>query len=369
MNPDPRDGEITLDVSRLSSEDNAPDMIEFQVIDTGIGISADNLPKVFDDFMRVQDTSGDRPEGTGLGLGIARQLVKLMKGTIGVESELGEGSLFWVRLPLPAAKVAVNPKPKSIATPVTAAATSPARALEILMVEDNATNRVVLEGMLTGDGHKVHLACDGIEGVEAAQKQRFDLILMDISMPRMDGREATLHIRASQGPNARTPIVALTAHVRTEDRGDLEKMGFDRVETKPLRRDALRAILAQTETAAATTTDTPCHVDPSYMKQLRTALPQDRIDRLLVEFETEGVAILDDLNRDNPLSGTDLADRIHKLAGTAAATGGLALQALLGRAESALRGGDAEAAQSAMLAMPDLLQETLRQLNSDNRAG
>ncbi|WP_296630405.1 ATP-binding protein [Roseovarius sp.] len=363
-----RDGEITLDVSRLSSEDNAPDMIEFQVIDTGIGISADNLPKVFDDFMRVQDTSGDRPEGTGLGLGIARQLVKLMKGTIGVESELGEGSLFWVRLPLPAAKVTAGQRPKVNAAPVVAPPI-PARALDILVVEDNATNRVVLEGMLAGDGHKVYLACDGIEGVEAAQKQRYDLILMDISMPRMDGREATLHIRASQGPNARTPIVALTAHVRAEDRGDLEKMGFDRVETKPLRRDALRALLAQTETTAVAKADKPCHVDPSYMEQLRAALPQDRIDRLLVEFETEGTAILDDLKRDTPLSGTDLADRIHKLAGTAAATGGLALQALLGRAESALRGGDTGAAQSAILAMPDLLQETLRQLNCHNRAG
>ncbi|EDM31044.1 multi-sensor hybrid histidine kinase [Roseovarius sp. TM1035] len=362
-----RDGEITLDVSRLSSKDTEPDMIEFQVIDTGIGISADNLPNVFEDFMRVQDTTGDRPEGTGLGLGIARQLVKLMKGTIGVESELGEGSLFWVRLPLPAASAVVGPKPRAIVAP--APVSAPLRALDVLVVEDNATNRVVLEGMLTGDGHKVHLACDGIEGVDCAQIRRFDLILMDISMPRMDGREATLHIRASQGPNARTPIVALTAHVRAEDRGDLKNMGFDRVETKPLRREALRALLMQIGSAPSAPVDQPCHVDPSYMEQLRVALPQDRIDRLLVEFEAEGEAILDGLNRDAPLSGTDLADRIHKLAGTAAATGGLALQALLGRAESALRGGDTAEAQTAILALPDLLQETLRQLNGHNRAG
>ncbi|MAN98617.1 MAG: hybrid sensor histidine kinase/response regulator [Roseovarius sp.] len=362
-----RDGEITLDVTRLPSTDNEPDMIEFQIIDTGIGISSENLPKVFDDFMRVQDTTGDRPEGTGLGLGIARQLVKLMKGTIGVESEVGEGSLFWVRLPLPAAAVSIAPEPKAVAdVPQTH---TPARALDILVVEDNATNRVVLEGMLKGDGHRVHLTSDGIEGVEAAQKQRFDLILMDISMPRMDGREATLHIRASQGPNARTQIVALTAHVRAEDRGDLEKMGFDRVETKPLRREALRALLGQIDSTADAPADKPCHVDPVYMEQLRAALPQDRIDRLLIEFETEGAAILGDLKRDDPLSGTDLADRIHKLAGTAAATGGLALQALLGRAESALRGGDAEAAETAISALPSLLQETLRQLNSHNRAG
>lgn len=361
-----RDGEITLDVTRLPATHTEPDMIEFQVIDTGIGISRDNLPKVFDDFMRVQDTTGDRPEGTGLGLGIARQLVKLMKGAIGVESELGEGSLFWVRLPLPDAVVAAAPEPMAVATPPQPH--TPVRALDILVVEDNATNRIVLEGMLTGDGHKVHLTCDGIEGVEAAQKRRFDLILMDISMPRMDGREATLHIRASQGPNARTPIVALTAHVRAEDRGDLEKMGFDRVETKPLRREALRALVAGIESTAGAPSDKPRQVDPIYMEQLRIALPQDRIDRLLVEFETEGTAILDDLKRDDPLTGTDLADRIHKLAGTAAATGGLALQALLGRAESALRGGDTKAAETAISALPSLLHETLRQLNEYNRA-
>jgi CheY-like chemotaxis protein len=191
---------------------------------------------------------------------------------------------------------------------------------------------------------------------------------MDISMPRMDGREATLHIRASQGPNARTPIVALTAHVRAEDRGDLEKMGFDRVETKPLRREALRALVAGIESTAGASSDKPRQVDPIYMEQLRIALPQDRIDRLLVEFETEGTAILDDLKRDDPLTGTDLADRIHKLAGTAAATGGLALQALLGRAESALRGGDTKAAETAISALPSLLHETLRQLNEYNRA-
>lgn len=360
-----RNGQITLDVCRMPEDARNADMIEFRIIDTGIGISADNLPKVFDDFMRVQDASGDRPEGTGLGLGIARQLVKLMKGMIDVESELGKGSLFWVRLPLPAA-AAASAKPKPEATPTLQ--TIPARACDVLVVEDNSTNQIVLEGMLTGDGHKVRLACDGVEGVACAQEQRFDLILMDISMPRMDGREATLHIRASQGPNARTPIVALTAHVRPENRGDLAAMGFDRVETKPLRREALRALLAQIASSPAPAPDKPCHVDLSYLEQLRAALPQDRIDRLLIEFESEGEAILKDLDREPPLAGADLADRIHKLAGTAAATGGLGLQKLLGQAETALRSGDEAAARHAILALPEYLHETLRQLNAHKRA-
>lgn len=360
-----RDGEITLKVARLCSAEDGESIVEFQVADTGIGISKADLPNVFDDFMRVQDISGDRPEGTGLGLGIARQLVTLMSGTIGVESELGQGSLFSVRLPLPAVTrpITASETPQ----PVTPDAHETNRKLSILVVEDNSTNSLVLESMLTSDGHAVQLACDGVEGLERAESDKFDLILMDISMPRMDGIEATRRIRAGAGPNAKTPVVALTAHVRTEDRRDLRNAGFDRVETKPLRREALRAAINQTATTTASPeTSSPC-VDPTHLTQLRAALPQHRIDQLLAEFETEGAAILEELSRADLRAKTKLADRTHKLAGTAASTGALALQALLGRVEAALRTGDETAAKAATAALPDLLTKTLSQLKDDTR--
>lgn len=360
-----RDGEIALEVTRIGATEHAQDIVEFQVTDTGIGISDDDLPRVFDDFMRVQDTSGDRPEGTGVGLGIARQLVKLMNGAIGVESELGEGSMFWVRLPLPKATDVTSQKEKP--QPAPPASTSPIRALTILVVEDNATNRLVLESMLTGDGHTVHLACDGVEGLEKADEMEFDLILMDISMPRMDGRETTRRIRTGRGPNAKAPIVALTAHVRAEDRDQLLEIGFDRVESKPLRREILRALLNQTATAIDQPAERSGCVDPTYLEQLRAALPQERIDRLLTDFESEGAMILQDLNQRDKMTQKELADRIHKLAGTAAATGALTLQALLGRTETSLRTGDQTTAETAIAALPRLLQATLKQLNDNNR--
>lgn len=360
-----KDGEITLDVTRHDPSQSGLDEVEFQVTDTGIGISETDLPKVFDDFMRVQDISGDRPEGTGLGLGIARQLVKLMKGNIGVESELGEGSLFWVRLPLPPATgVVAAPEPSHVPLPPRKKSD---RTLNILVVEDNATNRLVLESMLTNDGHKVQLACDGMEGLECAAAEQYDLILMDISMPRLDGRESTRRIRASRGPNSKTPIVALTAHVRAEDRGDLEAAGFDRVETKPLRREALRAVINQTATQGVSSADTTYCVDSTYLTQLRSALPQERIDRLITEFEAEGSAILVALNQQDRRSDNDLADHIHKLAGTAASTGALRLQALLGLTEVTLRTGDESTIATTSVAIPELLQATLAQLKEHNQ--
>jgi K+-sensing histidine kinase KdpD len=189
-------GRISLECEVLSTRDEEA-MTEVRVIDTGIGIPQDDIGRIFEDF-ETRDISYSRKSGgTGLGLGIARRIVTALGGDIGAESSPGEGSLFWVRLPLvitqkPEEQVAIRLGGKA-----PAASTSP---LDVLVVEDNAINRAVARELLQSDGHRVTEAVDGAEGVRLAALHPFDLILMDISMPRMDGRQATAAIRAGGGP-------------------------------------------------------------------------------------------------------------------------------------------------------------------------
>ena len=182
--------------------------MELRVIDTGIGIEEADQARVFEDFVTLDTSYNREVEGTGLGLGIVRRVVAVMRGEIGVESTPGEGSVFWLRVPLPPATTSrARPAESRLHT------TPSGTGLSVLVIEDNEINRLVAREMLTDLGAKVAEATDGSAGVEAAGRDAFDLILMDISMPRLDGVEATRRIREGTGPNRVTPIVALTAHV------------------------------------------------------------------------------------------------------------------------------------------------------------
>jgi len=348
-----QDGEITLEATR----DHAAGRVEFQVSDTGVGISQVDLPHVFDDFMRVEQPGDEQPEGTGLGLGIARQLVALMGGRIGAESELGEGSLFWVRLPLPGSAGPGSARPPRAQT--VAPQAGPAR---VLLVEDNPTNRLVIETMLSRDGHAVTLACDGVEGVEAARAAAYDLILMDINMPRMDGIEATRAIRAGGGPCAGARIVALTAFADGERAQTLIAAGLDDFKSKPLSREALRAILAGDGdapqiTAGGSCPGPPC-LDHACLDQLRATLPEARFSEILQRFETEASRLIATLDEGRTAPDADLAARVHRLAGSAAICGAPALHAGLAEAEAALRAGDHAARSAHLAALPDLWRRT-----------
>jgi PAS domain S-box-containing protein len=348
-----RDGEITLEAWRQDGADE----VEFQVADTGVGISEADLPHVFDDFMRAEHPGAEQPEGTGLGLGIARQLTGLMGGSIGAESELGEGSLFWLRLPLP------SPAARPATAPVRAAAAAgPAMSARVLLVEDNPTNRLVIETMLCRDGHHVTVADDGITGVAAAQAAFHDLILMDVNMPRMDGIEAARAIRAGDGPCARTRIVALTAHAGSEMAETLLEAGIDEVRTKPLSREVLRRILGGGAAVSPAQADRtaealPC-LDHHYLDQLRHSMSDARIAEILRMFEVEGSALIAALDGDDSLPDDTLAGRLHHLAGTAATCGARAFQAGLAESEAAVLSGDSRARAARLATLPDLWQRT-----------
>ncbi|MEJ0040462.1 MAG: ATP-binding protein [Gammaproteobacteria bacterium] len=209
--------------------------IRVEVRDTGIGMSAQSRARIFNPFTQADASITRDFGGTGLGLSIVQRLITLMGGEIDVESEPGRGSVFGVTLPLaasePPASPATNARPRGRFRG------------RVLVVEDNEVNQKIVERCLTRLGCEVHIACDGRAGVDAWTREHFDLVLMDVQMPIMDGLTATSEIRRRTGMRPRTPIVALTAGAMT---GDLQRCldaGMDAMLTKPLEVDRLEEAL------------------------------------------------------------------------------------------------------------------------------
>ena len=228
-------GLILVEVEVLSLA-SGKSTIEFRIKDTGIGIDDALLAKVFDDFSTGSDSYNRLTGGTGLGLGIAKRFTKVLGGQIGCSSTLDVGSVFWVRIPFEA--IAEPQIEESIR--VASLKTSPQK---VLLVEDNEINRQVARGMLEFLGHKVTEAIDGLAGVKLANTEKFDLILMDVSMPIMDGRAATRAIRTGTGPSANVPIVGLTANVMANERAAFLVDGMNDIVSKPVIRDTLAAVI------------------------------------------------------------------------------------------------------------------------------
>jgi CheY-like chemotaxis protein len=192
---------------------------------------------LFQRFSQV-DTSVRREfGGTGLGLAICKQLVELMGGRIGVSSEIGVGSTFWFVVPLELAEIDAPPKNAPLGFAPTV------RASSILLVEDNPINQEIARSMLEKMGHRVRLANDGAEAVSAVVEGRFDVILMDVQMPVMDGLEATARIRAMDEPICRTPIIAMTANVLPQQIEAFQSAGMDDHLGKPFKLEHLAAAI------------------------------------------------------------------------------------------------------------------------------
>ncbi len=205
-------------------------LLHLAVRDTGIGIPPTAIAHIFDEFYQVDHSTARRFGGTGLGLAISRRLVEHMSGAIAVESIEGQGSVFHIRLPLRAVVEPVAPDTPP-AAPVQEAA-EPGR-LRILLAEDNATNRLVAITRLEKLGHRVDAVANGAEAVEMVQRMPYDLVLMDVMMPEMDGIAATRAIRALNHPVSRIPIVAMTANVMQEQRAEYAAAGMGGFIGKP----------------------------------------------------------------------------------------------------------------------------------------
>jgi PAS domain S-box-containing protein len=234
-------GEGAVDVSVRRQESPGGTKLRFEVRDTGPGIPEEAKARLFKAFSQADGTHTRKAGGTGLGLAISKSLVEAMEGRIGFENAPGKGTVFWFDLPL---KAAVLPAVQTAAAP--SAGPHKARSsLNILVAEDHPVNQQLLKAMLTRDGHRAQIAANGVLAVEAAKAGNFDVILMDIQMPVMDGIAATRAIRGLDLPVRDIPIVAVTANALRGDREVYLSAGMTGYVSKPIKPDALRQALAE----------------------------------------------------------------------------------------------------------------------------
>jgi PAS domain S-box-containing protein len=372
------DGQIIIETERMTPSATEAGMVELRVIDTGIGISDANLERIFEDFVTLDTSYGRETGGTGLGLSIARRLAEAMGGEVGAESVEGEGSLFWLRLPLPATDMAPPQTAAQMAQAVVPDAGVDDPALlttglpvgppkSVLVVEDNQINRFLVRRYLELGGHQVTEARDGIDGVEQAARLRFDVILMDISMPRMDGMEAARRIRAGGGPSAEARILALTAHALPDEQKAFRQAGMEATLTKPIgRNDLLLAIAGQVPMAGPPDDSDASVVDGARLAELvQTIGPRmalSLLDRLTDEAEIT-VTRLMALPLDS--EGAEVARLCHQLAGTSGTFGTRRLRSVLVAVEAAVRVGDQDGAAGHMAELPAVWSATRRVLRAE----
>ncbi|MGP9825527.1 PAS domain S-box protein [Ectopseudomonas khazarica] len=358
-------GEVCLKVS------GEPGAIRLAVKDTGIGIAADRLEKIFEPFAQADASMSRRFGGTGLGTTISRQLVELMGGRLRVESVEGQGSCFSVELPLQAGKRAAPQQPTTLPE---------LGVLNILAADDVPQNLELLQLNLQYRGHQVRCVADGESALRAFGEERFDLILMDVQMPGVDGLEATRRIRqleASEGRQA-IPIIALTASVLDRDRQAALDAGMNAFASKPLDMTALlwemAGLLGVTETARAAGASGP-HVETGLFDWVRGSHLWGgplRMAQAIAAFIKEQGALVASMRQFLEVAewdeGRALAHRFH------GAAGNLALTRLtqLGRSlEQGFEARDEDSLRALLVELEQALQaviETLPQLPEETNA-
>jgi signal transduction histidine kinase/ligand-binding sensor domain-containing protein/CheY-like chemotaxis protein len=235
-------GTVGLRIERLPVPAEAGRVwLRFAVSDTGIGIPEDKLDRLFLAFSQVDSSHTRKYGGTGLGLAISARLVELMGGRITVRSRVGQGSTFAVDLP-----VAVLDAPP-VQTPALTERFADFHPLRILIAEDNPVNQKLMISVLGKLGYAPAVVSNGAEALDRLRRETFDVLLMDVQMPVLDGLEATRRIRAGRGPQPR--IVAMTANALREDRDECFRVGMDEYVSKPFKLDELKAVLQKTSGA------------------------------------------------------------------------------------------------------------------------
>jgi hypothetical protein len=233
-------GEIVVSTRCIECNDQQA-TIEWAVSDTGIGISQENIGSLFVNFVQADNSISRRFGGSGLGLAICKRLIEQMGGEIKVVSTLGQGSTFSFRLTLPVAENVPAPEQndQAVYAALSARIAAFGRQLRVLIVDDNPTNRLVAAKMLKDFEIQTDTACDGAEAVTAAKRFNYDLVLMDVRMPEMDGLQATRAIRARGERLAIMPIIAFTANAFPEDVNTCREAGMNDFVVKPARKKAL----------------------------------------------------------------------------------------------------------------------------------
>jgi len=235
-----KEGCIKVAATLESQEHENELLLRFQIIDTGIGIHKENQEALFDEFTMVDQTHSRKYEGTGLGLAICKRLVKLMSGHIQIESEVGKGSTFEFTLKLEKADESLVQK-----TLLKDVVYTPRENTRILLAEDNLPNQLVIKSILEFSNQQVDVVNNGYEAIQAVQNKDYEIILMDISMPEMDGMTATKEIRKLTKPICNIPIIALTAHTLNGDKKRFLEAGMNDYLSKPIDRVAILSSIAK----------------------------------------------------------------------------------------------------------------------------
>jgi signal transduction histidine kinase/ActR/RegA family two-component response regulator/HPt (histidine-containing phosphotransfer) domain-containing protein len=316
----------TVEVRVRCRDEGEAVRFRFEVEDSGIGITAEQQAELFQPFVQAERSTTRTYGGSGLGLAISRRLVEAMGGAIGVESESGRGSIFWFEVTLALGDSVV------VAEEATAGPASKA-PLRVLVVEDVPAIRDLLYTMLAGQGHAVSLAENGEEAVRQAARAEFDVVVMDVQMPIMDGIEASRRIRRLPPPAGTVPIIALTANVFAAEHDRCLAAGMSQVLTKPVTWSTLFAALpaiaateprSRSEAAppaggellgAAAPAEGSCLVDWPFLKAALDRVPAAKAAELLAGVMGDARSTLAELRaaRERPREAARLA---HRLAGT-----------------------------------------------------
>ncbi|MEY2570076.1 MAG: two-component system, sensor histidine kinase and response regulator [Acidimicrobiaceae bacterium] len=322
-------------------------VVRFAVTDTGEGIAPDKLQTVFEPFVQADTSTSRTYGGTGLGLAISSELVALMGGDCGVDSELAVGSTFWFTILVKA--TAGRPRAAVAAGP-NVVASDPVRGGRLLLVEDNEINQRVAVAMLTGAGYDVDTVPNGRAAVDAHARTRYDAILMDCQMPELNGYEATASVRATEGTERHTPIIAMTAGARVEDRERCLASGMDDYVAKPVRKELLLAAVSHWlgsttapvgEAPVIASAETEPTLDATVFEQLRVLGGADRPDftgELVDSFLRDTRPALAALR--TAVECADAAEvgrYAHQIKGSSAQLGGRRLAASCERLERASR--------------------------------
>ena len=347
-------GGITLEVDPMHA-DKQTVAVRFQVRDTGVGIPDEARDRLFQAFSQADSSVSRRFGGTGLGLAISKRIIEGQGGYIGVDSSPGHGSCFWFVLPF-----ALGKPPSVDGLPATEMPIL--RPLNILLAEDNLVNQRVASGLLGRHGHEITVVCDGRKALEAVQNRYFDVVLMDVQMPEMDGLAATRAIREITSPMGRVPIIALTAAASVADTHACLDAGMNDCVRKPFVIQQLLATIGRWTGAIIPPAELPPPAapeparacDPGAIELLRQDLGDEAVTELAEEFCNSSRALMEEIVGEQHLASESFRRAIHSLKSAAGALGLVALSQLCADLELALRHGRNAEARAAIDTMPEI---------------
>lgn len=371
-------GSVTLRVSRVAGyEDNT--RLRFEVVDTGIGIPSERMDRLFQSFSQTDASMSRRYGGTGLGLAISKRIVDCMGGRIGVRSAPNQGSTFWFEMPVTSAtaeqieKAALRIDKVQVQQAV-ASINKLGRPLRLLVAEDNATNQLVVRSVLSKFDIFPDFAANGIEAIEALQRRPYDVVLMDVHMPEMDGLTATKTIRSNPGPHSRIPIIALTANAFAEDIDLCRHAGMTSHVGKPFKTEELLVAIgdavqglghfvepAATPAPEAQQSDAPV-LDMATIEQFRADSGEEMLQLLLETFMTETVAKLKRLAEiargpSAPETTKEAVRLVHTLKSSGAMAGAMKLSRTAKEVERRLHEADASLTEAEYASLQQIFSD------------